>query len=747
MTALHSTGRRWFPGGRSVRTLQMRLGGTSYQWVAMAILVGAGAGLAAVAFRWLISAATLIFTGTADYSASHGHPGHPWAPWLGGFFVVLAPVVGGLLYGPLVERFAPEARGHGVPEVMYAVSQHGGRIKGRVALVKALASAICIGSGGSVGREGPIVQIGSALGSWLARVFRMPESRVRALVACGAAGGIAATFNAPIAGVFFALELILADFAAGSFGAVVLASVTASIIGRSFLGNEAFLKLPPFTITSAAEYPLFILLGLLAAIAGVGFTRILYLFEDLCDWAWRGPAWLRPAAGGVLLGLLLLVLPQMYGVGYPVMQAGVAGSYTVGFLVLLLVGKIVATSLTIGIGGSGGVFAPSLFIGAMLGAAFGEAAGLLSPALHGQVGAFALVGMGAVFAGAARAPITAVIIMFELTGEYSIILPLMLAIVVASGVSKVMSRDTIYTLKLRRRGIDLERHPGTELLSRTRVDAVMDTSFRSLPGHLSVAEGARRLLTAKHPALPVIGADGRLTGIVTVQHLANVLNDDDERDRVPLSDVVEMPATVLPEDTLQMVLDAVLGSSSNAGLPVTDADGSLHGWLNQESVLRILSRTNALPASGPEQRPGSPRPSAQPRPRTGSGGKRTLVRRKFQRAPRAQPNNDHRSGADLNNRASPSQRQHAGTARTERPQVHTNGGTFLVFPDGHVVTVTNEKYEQGCRALARVAFADPRPAAMDQATEDFRRTEEECFLEFGLIRHGNEWVFAEQSGP
>ncbi|WP_312875775.1 chloride channel protein [Arthrobacter terrae] len=648
MTALHSTGRRWFRSGRSVRTLPMRLAGTSYQWVAMAVLVGAGAGLAAVAFRWLITSATLIFTGTADYSASHGHPGHPWAPWLGGFFVVLTPVVGGLLFGPLVQRFAPEARGHGVPEVMYAVSQHGGRIKGRVALVKALASAICIGSGGSVGREGPIVQIGSALGSWLARIFRMPESRVRALVACGAAGGIAATFNAPIAGVFFALELILADFAAGSFGAVVLASVTASIIGRSFLGNEAFLKLPPFTITSAAEYPLFILLGLLAAAAGVGFTRILYLIEDFCDWAWRGPASLRPAAGGVLLGLLLLVLPQMYGVGYPVVQAGVAGSYAVGFLVLLLVGKIVATSLTIGIGGSGGVFAPSLFIGAMLGAAFGEVAGFLVPALHGQVGAFALVGMGAVFAGAARAPITAVIIMFELTGEYSIILPLMLAIVVATGVSKLMSPDTIYTLKLRRRGIDLERHPGTELLSRTRVDTVMDTSLRALPGHLSVAEGARRLLTAQHPAVPVIDAEGKLTGIVTVQHLASVLNDDDNnRDRTRLFDVAEMPVTILPEDTLLMVLDAVLGSASNAGVPVTDADGSLHGWLNQETVLRILSSTNALPTSGAEQRTGGPRPSDQPRSRT--GGKRKFMRRRFQRPPDPQPNNGNRSGTEMNN--------------------------------------------------------------------------------------------------
>lgn len=290
--------------------------------------------------------------------------------------MVLAPAVGGLIYGPLVHRFAPEARGHGVLEVMYAVSRRGGRIKGQVAVVKALASAICIGAGGSVGREGPIVQIGSALGSWLARVFRMPGSRIRTLVACGAAGGIAATFNAPIAGVFFALELLLSDFEAGSFGAVVLASVAASVVGRTFLGNQACLQLPPFHLSSGWEYPLFLLLGLLAAFVGVGFTRVLYGIEDASDFvARRIPNWLRPAIGGLLLGLLLLALPQMYGVGYPVLQAGVDGKYALGFLLLLMAGKVLATSLTIGIVGSGGVFAPSLFIGAMLGAAFGDSFG------------------------------------------------------------------------------------------------------------------------------------------------------------------------------------------------------------------------------------------------------------------------------------------------------------------------------------------------------------------------------------
>ena len=252
--------------------------------------------------------------------------------FLGPFFVLLAPVAAGLLYGPLVSRFAPEARGHGVPEVMYAVARRGRRISPKVAVVKSLASALCIGGGGSVGRKGPIVQIGSALGSDLGGWVRVPEDRLRILVACGAAGGIDATFNAPLAGVFFAMELILLDFAAESFGMVVLASVTASVIGRAAFGGAPFLHLPAFTVTHPQQYAAFAVLGVLVGIVGVTFTRVLYKIEDACDLAWRGPDWARPAVGGLLLGSVLLALREMYGVGYPVLDNGVYGAYTIGFV-------------------------------------------------------------------------------------------------------------------------------------------------------------------------------------------------------------------------------------------------------------------------------------------------------------------------------------------------------------------------------------------------------------------------------
>jgi CIC family chloride channel protein len=268
------TSRAFLPDSWRVR-LHDWLRGSPTGLVALALAVGGGAGLGAVAFRYLILVFTHAFSGYADYS-SRGRAPYGYYHHLGFWFVVLAPAAAGLLYGPLISLFAREARGHGVPEVMLAVAERGGRIRPQVAVVKSLASALCIGGGGSVGREGPIVQIGSALGSTLGQVTRVPESRLRILVACGAAGGISATFNAPIAGVFFGLELILRDFEAESFGVVVLASFAADIVGRAAFGNQPFLHLPSFHLVSPVEYPLYAGLGLAAAFVGVAFIRVLY---------------------------------------------------------------------------------------------------------------------------------------------------------------------------------------------------------------------------------------------------------------------------------------------------------------------------------------------------------------------------------------------------------------------------------------------------------------------------------------
>jgi CIC family chloride channel protein len=552
----------------------------------LALVVGAGAGAGAVAFRYLILLFTHAFTGYADYSAQ-GRAPYGGAEHIGFWFIVLAPVVGGLLYGPLIHFFAREARGHGVPEVMLAVAERGGRIRPQVSVVKAFASAICIGSGGSVGREGPIVQIGSALGSTLGQLTRVPESRLRILVACGAAGGISATFNAPIAGVFFALELILRDFEAESFGVVVLASFAADIIGRAAFGDHPFLHLPSFQLVSPIEYLLYAGLGVTAAAVGVAFIRVLYGGEDLADRLWKGPEWLRPAAGGVLLGLLLLAVPELYGVGYPPLEKAIRGGWAVWFLLVLLAGKILATSLTISIGGSGGVFAPSLFMGAMLGSAYGAAVHHFLPGSTAAAGAYGLVGMGAVFAGAARAPITAVIIVFELTGEYRIILPLMFAIVLATGFSRRLSRDTIYTLKLRRRGIDVMRGRGANLMALLTVRDAMEAVPLSVRQETPLNEVIERLMQGRADGLPVVDEHGAYRGTVTSQQVEQAMRDnvlDAEA-----GELAQETTALRPGQTLEQALSALMRERS--GLPVLEPETRrVVGWLTHMDVLRAYNQ-------------------------------------------------------------------------------------------------------------------------------------------------------------
>jgi CIC family chloride channel protein len=559
----------------------------------IAVVIGIGSGLGAIAFREMILWFTVVFTGHTDFSSA-GHASHPVFPMLGPWFIVAVPVIGGLLYGPLVDRLAREARGHGVPEVMVAVAEKGGRIRPRVALVKSLASALCIGSGGSVGREGPIVQIGSALGSALGQALRLPASRLRLMVACGAAGGISATFNTPIAGVFFALELILRDFEAQSFSVVVLSSIAAAIVGRAAFGSQPFLQLPSFQITSLVEYGLYLGLGLSAGVAGVVFIRMLYGFEDLCDRIWRGPEWLRPAVGGIALGLLLLALPQMFGVGYPVLESVIGGQYGIGRLLLLLVGKLVATSLTIAIGGSGGVFAPSLFQGAMLGTAYGTIARDLLPAVTTSPGAYGLVGMGAVFAATSRAPITAALIIFELTGEYRIMLPLLFAIAIATSVSRLLSRDTIYTLKLRRRGIDLRRGRRRDLMEELHVRDAMQRLPEALAEDQPLQVAIPRFAAGDEDALPVVDGSGRFRGVLTRDLIERSMRDQDMD--VHVGALATRSPTVREGATLGTALTLLVREHS--GLPVLATEGeTVVGWLTHRDVLAAYARRAAEVAS------------------------------------------------------------------------------------------------------------------------------------------------------
>lgn len=494
-----------------------------------ALLVGLTTGIGAVLFRYLIRGVEWV--------------GYTWIPTMssewGTAYVVFVPAVGGLLVGLLIYFFAREAKGHGVPEVMEAVALRGGRIRPIVALVKSLASSICIGSGGSVGREGPIVQIGSALGSSIGQALKLSDERVSNLVACGAAGGIAATFNAPIAGVIFALEVIMGGrFSVRYFSSVVVSAVTASVIGRVALGDVPAFAIPfEYGLHSLWEFLFYPVLGVLAAIVGVLYTRAIYGAEDLFD-AWqRPPEWLKPAIGGALLGGLALIyplvtnvtwtrMPQVYNVGYDIIESVLANEMALSVAFTLLILKLIATSLTLGSGGSGGVFAPSLFIGAMLGGVFALVSDSIFPNVVGPEGAYALVGMGAVFAAIAHAPMTAVLILFELTNDYRIILPLMLTVVVATVLSQQMlSGESIYTLKLTRRGVRLRRGRDVDVLQSVTVDEVMTLDMETVSVDALVDELAEIFTRTHRHGLLVLDKAGMLWGIVTISDLDDLRAD------------------------------------------------------------------------------------------------------------------------------------------------------------------------------------------------------------------------------
>jgi len=526
----------------------------------LALLIGVGSGLGAVVFRYLIDFFTWLATGHDEFG-QQGRVASAHLPWLGPAFFAVIPVIGGLIYGPLIYRYAREARGHGVPEVMIAVADNGGRIRPQVSVVKALASALCIGTGGSVGREGPIVQIGSALASSLGQRVKMPEDRLRILVACGAAGGIAATFNAPVTGVFFGVEIILREFSVDALFTVMLAAMIADITAIPFLGGKPFLSgFPPgIVLHHAQNYLLVAVLAVIAALIGLAFKSVLYATEDLCDRLWKGrPEWARPAVGGLALGLLLLAIPQMYGVGYPVMYKATAGQYALWFLVLLAFAKIAACSLTIGIGGSGGIFAPSLFIGVTSGMAFGDIAHHIFGPAAGDPALYAVVAMGAVFASAARAPLTSLASVVEMTGDFALTLPVMLAVAIASTISRAASYGTIYTTKLLRRGTDIDRTAPWRALS-----------------DLKVAQAMRPF----RPSLPVPPGDGD--------------------DGVPARDWAIQDGPVVYRGDPQ----ALFGTESLAqalrqlevyghdGLPVLSADGhQIQGWITAPGVLRAIAR-------------------------------------------------------------------------------------------------------------------------------------------------------------
>lgn len=484
-----------------------------------AILVGVLVGLAAVGFDALVRGAAFVV------GELRGRTGTGWAALV----TLGTPALGGLLVAPIVTRWAPDVRGSGIPQVMVAVSNLGGRVSRRLLLWRPLASALSIGSGASLGTEGPVVQLGASLASLLSGWWRLDDARRRNLVAVAAAGGIAATFNAPIAGVLFSLEVVLGQFRARYFASVVIGAVAATAVSRSLLGDAPAFAVPPdYALASPWELPLYLVMGILASLLSVAFLRVMVGSEDLLN-VLRVRPWLRPALGGLAVGALALMAPQVLGRGYEatglVLQEETLGT---AFLAQLMIAKLLATGASFGSWGAGGIFSPVLMIGACFGALFGQGAGALFPALALRPGAYALVGMAAVFAGVTRAPMSSIVMIFELSGSYELILPLLLAAVIGVVGADLLHPDGFYQLMLARRGLALMRLREIDLMQTVQVQEAMDREVPTVRAESSLAELAETLVTSHHHGFVVVAREEpeRMVGIVTLGDLERARREE-----------------------------------------------------------------------------------------------------------------------------------------------------------------------------------------------------------------------------
>ncbi len=490
--------------------------------VVLAFLIGVVAAVGAVVFRYMIGIIhNILFLGKFSflYDANQFDPASAWGP-----FVILVPVIGGLVVVWLVQTFAPEAKGHGVPEVMFAIYHNKGNVRGIVAVIKSLASAISIGTGASVGREGPIIQIGASFGSTLARGLHLARWQKITMIAAGAGAGIAATFNTPLGGVLFAVELLLPEVSNRTFLPVVVATTTATSIARYVFGLAPAFYVPDaalagrLTISDPIVLAGFGLLGLAAGVASWAFIRFLAWCEDVFP-KLPGNAYTQNIIGMLIIGGLFYAFqvmtgqPHTAGVGYATIQSILDGT-TVGLvlLALLFAAKVFATSISLGSGASGGIFSPSLFIGATLGAAFGSLGATLFPASGFSVIEFAVVGMGAIVGGATGASMTAIVMIFEMTRDYNVIVPLVLAVAMATGTRRALIKENIYTIKLRHRGrpIPVNRHTNMYLVRQAR--ELMNKDFLVLPITTSIADALARIV--EKPGAHIIVSDGpRIAGV------------------------------------------------------------------------------------------------------------------------------------------------------------------------------------------------------------------------------------------
>ncbi|UCF88124.1 MAG: chloride channel protein [bacterium] len=553
--------------------------------VALAVIIGFAAGLGAWAFLELIHFFRLS-----------------WSPWgaYSGFLIgdlttlliPFIPALGGLLLGPFGAIFPTEARGHGVPEVMESVVRKGGVLKPRTILIRGVASAITIGTGGSAGREGPIAQIGSAIGSYVAQIFKMSSNNVRTLLGAGAAGGIAAAFNAPIAGALFALEIVLGDWHITTFTPVIMSSVIATVTSRYLHGGKAIFDVPYYQLVNPVEIIFYIILGLISGLVALLFIHSLDRSEHFFEEKIKVHPWLKPAIGGFLVGIIGLAFPQIFSNGYEPMGMALMGSMAFWLMFSLVFMKILATSITLGSGGSGGIFAPALYIGAMLGGAFGTIVNILFPFTTAKPGAYALVGMGSVLAAAAHAPLTNILLLFELTGDYHIILPIMVACIMSTLTIRALSPHSIFSIGLHRKGITIEAGAEVNVLQSLRVRDAMTTKLEVIPEDMPFGEILRHITLSRYSNFPMVNQEGQLTGMISFQDVRQHVFDPELDQLVIAKDLATLStATVSPSDNLKDALSRLAyGSVEQLAVVDTRDPSRLLGILTRSDIITAYNK-------------------------------------------------------------------------------------------------------------------------------------------------------------
>jgi CIC family chloride channel protein len=572
----------------------------------LSVLVGIVAGLGAVFFRGLIALFhDLMFLGrlSLSYDANQHTLASLWGP-----LVILVPVAGALGVTFLVTRFAPEAKGHGVPEVMDAIYYHRGVIRPVVAVIKSLASALSIGSGGSVGREGPIIQIGSSFGSTLGQAIPMPLWQRSTLIAAGAAGGIAATFNTPVGGVLFAAELMMREVSARTLTSVAISTAAATYVGRIFLGAHPSFVIPAFEkpyfhATDPWALFFYVGLGLLMGLASAVFIRSLYAFEDFFEKRIKSSPYLRHGLGMLTVGGLmygLMVFRGHYyieGVGYSTIQDILSGTLgSLAMLAVLFALKLLSTSLTLGSGASGGIFSPSLFMGATLGGAYGAGVAAVFPGLTVAPVAFAVAGMAGMVSGATGAAVAALVMIFEMTLDYNVIVPMTVTVALSYGLRKLICPESIYTLKLARKGHVSPQALQADFHFLKRAKEVMDRSLVALPDSMTLGDFFRRESRFEGASFFLIVRGDAVAGVVDREGICRAR--EAHGDRLPLGRVPEKGFVVVrPEETLFDVISRLHDERMPSAVVVSGRPGKTISSHSVRGVIAGRQITEALEES------------------------------------------------------------------------------------------------------------------------------------------------------